>query len=393
MPGRVLVAGGGISGLATALVLSRHGHEVVVLERRPEFSELGAGIQLAPNAFRALDRLGVGDRVRRRSVFVDALVLMDALREVEIVRLDLGDRFRARYGGPYAVVHRNDLYAPLLQLARRSARIELRSAQVVQGYHRSEFGVAALLASNDRVAGDALIGADGLRSAIRAQLVGDGAPRVSGHTIYRSVVPMADVPGHLRWNAATLWAGPGYHLVHYPIAGTKSFNLAFTVDNGATEEVVGVAVPPAKIRELVAGVDTEVARRLALGRDWRSWVLCDRDPVRTWTDGPVALIGDAAHPMLQYAAQGAAMALEDAVSLDTVLRDTDDFATAFKRWEISREQRTARVQLVSRRIGDETYHAAGHAARERDEMLSALSVDDKHRMLDWLYAPEEATVS
>jgi salicylate hydroxylase len=388
-----VVAGGGIGGLAVALAAARRGHRVVVLERAERFSELGAGIQLAPNAFRALDHLGVGAAVRERAVFVDELRLMDAEAGGVIARLELIGAFTERFGAPYAVVHRTDVHEPLLRACREHPLVDLRAGCRVTGYERAGDGVRVLLESGEVIDARGLVGADGLRSTVRRRLLGDGPPRVSGHTIYRSVVPIDDVAPELRWNAATLWAGPGFHLVHYPIAGARSFNLAVTVDDGAREEVVGVPVLRDHVLAEFGGVRPEVRALLELGRDWRSWVLCDRDPVTRWTDGPVLLVGDAAHPMLQYAAQGAAMALEDAVCLEAALGRHDDLAEAFARVESLRVARTGRVQLVSRRMGEEVYHPAGPAAAARTELLAGL---DRSRMLDeldWLYAHEAVPVA
>lgn len=381
----LVIAGGGIGGLATALATARNGNKVVVLERQPEFSEVGAGIQIAPNAFRALDRLGVGEEVRERSVFVDELRLMDAVDGGLILRMDLRGEFRGRFGSPYAVVHRSDVYEPLLRACQRAESITLRCGCPVQRYERDGMGVAVVLESGERVSGTALIGADGLRSRIRSQLVGDGSPRVFGHTIYRAVIPIEEVPVELRRNAATLWAGSGFHIVYYPIAGWKSFNVVACIDNGVRQEVVGLPVSRDEVLGIFADVRDEVRALLECGRDWRRWALCDRDPVRSWTDGPVVLLGDSAHPMLPYAAQGAAMALEDAVCLGDVLRDEPNFVDAFARFSALRAERTGQVQLISRMMGDQIYHPAGGRAAERTAMLAALSQPELLDKIDWLY--------
>jgi salicylate hydroxylase len=381
----LVIVGGGIGGLATALATARHGHEVIVLERQPEFSELGAGIQLAPNAFGALDRLGVGEEVRDRAVFVEQLRLMDGVTGKLIVRMDLQGEFCHRFDKPYAVVHRVDMYEPLLRACRHVGSITLRCGCPVQRYERAGTGVAAVLESGERVYGMALIGADGLRSKIRGQLIGDGSPRISGHTIYRSVIPMEDMPEELRLNAATLWMGPNFHIVHYPIAGWESCNVAAIVDNDARQEMAGLPVPRGEVLNVFADVHPEVRVLLERGRDWRSWSLCDRDPVPNWSDGPVTLLGDAAHPMLPFAAQGAAMALEDAVCLGDVLGDEQNFVDAFARFSALRTERTGQVQLISRMMGDRIYHLAGDRAAERNAMLSVLSQTELLDKIDWLY--------
>lgn len=386
------IAGGGIGGLATALALALAGHSVEVLERNTEFAELGAGIQLAPNAFRALDRLGVGAPVRGRAVRVDALRLLDGRSAATLAVLPLGAGYRQRYGRPYAVVHRGDLYTPLLHACRAHEHITLRAGVKVTGYRNGPTSVRVLTAGGPPVEADALIGADGIHSAVRAQLVGDGPPRVSGHTIHRAVVPMSVVPAELRSESVTLWAGPGWHFVHYPIAGGGRLNLAITRDDGATQVVAGVPTDRHRVLSAFPDLHPDGRRLLELGRDWRTWVLCDRDPVRTWNDGRTVVTGDAAHPMLQYAAQGACMALEDAVVLGDLLEDcpSQEITGRLARFVSLRHERTARVQDVSRWMGREIYHSSGAAARARDAMLSGLSASELMDAVDWLHAHDAA---
>ena len=382
----ILIAGGGIAGVATALRVAAHGHSVTVLERRDAFTELGAGIQLAPNAFHALDCLGVGDAVRERAVFVDELRFMDGTTDEWVASMPLTGAYRRRFGNPYAVVHRTDLYAPLLDAARHTPRIDLRVNSSVARYEHGPAGVTVHLDTGERLTGAALIGADGIRSSVRQQLVGDGEPRVSGHTIYRSVVPMEQVPPGLRWNTVTLWAGPKWHFVHYPIGRGRYLNLAATRDDGAREVVVGRPAGRAHVLAEFSAMGGMARRLLGLGEDWRSWVLCDRDPVDEWTDGRVTLVGDAAHPMLQYAAQGACVALEDAV----VLGDLLDCAAAemperLAAFAAGRRERAAKTQLVARELGRRLYHPGGAAARERNAMLAALSDDELYDKVAWLH--------
>lgn len=384
---KFVIAGGGIGGLATALSIARHGHTVEVLERNAEFAELGAGIQLAPNAFHALDRLGVGAEVRAGAVHIESLRLMDALSGDALATLPLGAEYRQRFGNPYAVVHRGDLYAPLLRACRRHERIVLRTDREVTGYRNTPSAVRALPASGEPIEADGLIGADGIRSAVRAQLIGDGAPRVSGHTIHRAVVPMEAVPATLRWNSVNLWAGPGWHFVHYPIAGGSKLNLAITRDDGSRTAVSGVPTDRDRVLADFTGLHPTARRLLELGQEWRTWVLCDRAPAKNWADGRVVLMGDAAHPMLQYAAQGACMALEDAVALGELLDcPSGAIPERFARFNEERGERTARAQDVARWMGRELYHPAGAEAGARDAMLAALSTGDLMDAVSWLHA-------
>jgi salicylate hydroxylase len=385
----ILVAGGGIGGLATALGLARAGLQVLVLERAAELGEVGAGIQLGPNAFHALDALGVGEAARATAIYVERLRLMDALSAAEICHIDLGEAFRARFANPYAVVHRGELHAILLRACRAEPRVMLRTGAEVAGYVQEGGSVTALLPGGEQVRGAALIGADGLWSRIRGQLVGDGPPRVSGHTTYRSVIPTEQMPEALRWNAATLWAGPKCHVVHYPLQGWKTFNLVVTCHDDAAEPVAGRPVPAEQVMAGFRHLHPMVRSIIGQGRDWRLWVLCDRDPVERWVEGRVALLGDAAHPMLQYMAQGACMAMEDAVCLARAM-ETHGGAVepALAAYNAARALRTARVQLLSRAMGEHVYHPAGAHAALRNAMMAAKTQAEWRETLAWLYGGE-----
>ncbi|MBJ7906813.1 3-hydroxybenzoate 6-monooxygenase [Streptomyces sp. DSM 110735] len=383
---KAIIAGGGIGGLAAALSIAHHGHQVVVLERRDTFSELGAGIQLGPNAFHALDHLGVGAAARRHAVHIDELRFMDGTTGQRVASMPLTGAYRTRFGNPYAVVHRGDLYQALLDGCVAERNITLNTKCSVSGYEQDAEGVTAVTDTGRRVTGDVLIGADGIRSAVRARLVGDGAPRVSGHTIYRSVIPMDQVPPELRWNTVTLWAGPKWHFVHYPIGGGKFLNLAVTRDDGASEVVVGRPAERAHVLSEFPALSETARQLLELGADWKEWVLCDRDPVERWTDGRVALLGDAAHPMLQYAAQGACMALEDAVLIGQLLAEAEgDVPQLLEKYNAERYERTAKVQQVARAMGEQLYHPAGEAAAARNSMLSAFTIDELYDEVEWLH--------
>jgi 2-polyprenyl-6-methoxyphenol hydroxylase-like FAD-dependent oxidoreductase len=382
----VLIAGGGIGGLAVALGLAQKGIRSILLEKASTLGEIGAGIQLGPNAFHAFDYLGVGEAARSMAVYVDQLRLMDAMTAEEICHVDLGDAFRTRFGNPYAVVHRGDLHGVFLKACRDSELIDLRVSSEVVGYDQDGSSVTAKLASGDRVTGSLLIGADGLWSNIRKQVVGDGKPRVSGHTTYRSVIPTEQMPEDLRWNAATLWAGVKCHLVHYPLSGWKVFNLVVTCHNDAPEPVAGKPVPEEEVMRGFAHIHERALDIIHHGTNWKLWVLCDRDPTEHWIDGRVVLLGDAAHPMLQYFAQGACQAMEDAVCLSHMLGShAGDYAAALEKYREQRFPRTAKVQMLSRAIGEHIYHPTGEHARLRNAIMSAKSQAEWHDDLAWLY--------
>lgn len=382
---RILIAGGGIGGLAAALGLAQRGRRVLVLEKAAQFGEIGAGIQLGPNAFHAFDYLGVGDAARAMAVYIDNLRLMDALSGEEITRIPLGDEFRAHMGNPYAVVHRGEMHGVFLSACEADPLIELRTQAAVQGYAQEGDRVRAVLADRAHVEGAALIGADGLWSKVRKQMLDDGPPRVSGHTTYRSVIPVDQMPEALRWNAATLWAGPKCHVVHYPLSDWKSFNLVVTYHNHAPEPVAGKPVPVEEVRRGFEHVHPLAQKVIEQGQDWKLWVLCDRDPVMNWVEGRVALLGDAAHPMLQYFAQGACIAMEDAVCLSDMVATHADMEQALCAYQQKRRLRTARVQLQSREIGEHIYHPAGAHAELRNAIMRAKSPQDWYAEIEWLY--------
>ncbi len=382
----VLIAGGGIGGLSAALGLAQKGFGVVVLEKSSKLGEIGAGIQLGPNAFHAFDYLGVGDEARAQAVYIDMLRLMDAMTGEEIIHIPLDEPFRKRFGNPYAVVHRGDLHGVLLKACEANERIDLRVNSEVQGYEQDGVTVTAAIASGKQVTGCALVGADGLRSSIRQRLVGDGEPLVSGHSTYRSVIPTEAMPEDLRWNAATLWAGPKCHIVHYPLSGWKVFNLVVTYHNDAPEPVSGQPVPIEEVRKGFEHINERARKIIEHGTDWRLWVLCDREPVDSWVDGRVALLGDAAHPMMQYYAQGACMAMEDAVCLSHMMEHcAGDVESALVGYRDQRVVRTARVQIGARAIGEHVYHPAGVHAAVRNEIMQSLSTEDYYDRLEWLY--------
>ena len=382
----ILIAGGGIGGLAAAAGLAQNGFASLVLEQAAELGEIGAGIQIGPNGFHSFDYLGIGDEARAQAVYIDALRLMDAQTAEEIAQVPLGEDFRRHMGNPYAVVHRADLHKALLDYCVASPLVELRTSHKATGYEQEGSSVTLLLDGRYPLVGSALIGAEGLHSPVRAQLVGDGAPRISGHTTYRSVIPTEQMPEDLRWNAATLWAGPKCHIVHYPLKGWKVFNLVVTYHRDLQEAISGRPVSKEEVAQGFEHIHPRARQIIEHGDNWKLWVLCDRDPVDTWVDGRVALLGDAAHPMLQYFAQGACMAMEDAVCLaETMKRGDGDIEAVLNSYQQQRIARTARVQVGSRLIGDYVYHPDGALAAARNQVLSSRTPAEWYDRLHWLY--------
>ncbi|AOJ94915.1 salicylate hydroxylase [Burkholderia multivorans] len=380
----ILIAGGGIGGFAAALALSQAGFKVRLLERAQEIKEIGAGIQIGPNAFHVFKRLGITDAVRAKAAMPQRLVMMDGISGEQVVSIPLDDQFINRFTYPYALIHRADLHRILFDACLQSNLVEISTNVKVNGF--TDHGDSVVLDTTDgEVRGRALIGADGLWSTVRAQIVGDGAPRVSGHIAYRAVLPISEVPEELRSNTMTLWAGAKTHLVHYPLRGGELFNLVAVFHSDRYVEgwdAVGDAEElHLRFRDAVPTVKTLLEKI----ETWRMWVLCDRDPVKNWSKGNVTLLGDAAHPMLQYMAQGACMAMEDAVVLaEEIAHANDDQTAAFERYQERRYLRTGKVQMSARLYG-EFYHANGVNRELRNQFLQARTLEQTLDGMAWLY--------
>jgi 2-polyprenyl-6-methoxyphenol hydroxylase-like FAD-dependent oxidoreductase len=384
----VLIVGGGIGGLAAALALARKGVRVRLIEQAAELKEIGAGIQLGPNVFRMFQVLGLTDAVSRLAVFPENLIMLDSTSGEEVTRIPLSGDFRARFKHPYALIYRADLLAVLLAACRRSDLIELVVSQKVVGVEEAGDRVIARTQSGQSHEGSALIGADGLWSTIRQLLIGDGKPVVAGHITYRAVLPLADMPPDLRWWSMVLWAGEKVHLVHYPMRGGELFNLVAVFHSSRYEEGWDSFGDPAELTERFSNTCAPVRTLLGKIESWRMWVLCDRPPIRNWSRGRLTLLGDAAHPMLQYLAQGACMAIEDAVCLaNKVARHRGDFAAAFQAYQHARYLRTGRVQIMARVYG-EFYHASGVARELRNMMLGGRTPEQAFESMQWLYGED-----
>jgi 2-polyprenyl-6-methoxyphenol hydroxylase-like FAD-dependent oxidoreductase len=381
----VVVAGGGIGGLAAAYVLARQGHQVTVLEQASAFGEIGAGIQLGPNIFRMFEVLGLTEAINRVAFFPTGLGMNDVRTGEKVVRVPLGDVAVAAYGYPYGVIYRVDIHDVFLDACRRLSNITLRTATRVDGYSQDAEGVTVRLGDGESLRADALIGADGLWSRVREAVVGDGKPRVSGHIAYRAVLKREDVPKHLWSDDVLLWGGEKTHLVHYPLRRGELFNLVAVFHSNKYDEGWNTFGDTAELNERFAQAVPQVRELLQKIETWKMWVLCDREPVSNWTDGRVTLLGDAAHPMLQYLAQGAGQAIEDAVVLGEALKHTrNDVPSAFQKYQKARYLRTGRVQLTARFYGD-IYHASGVARELRNRMFQGGRESAGFAGLQWMY--------
>ncbi|MGR7920608.1 3-hydroxybenzoate 6-monooxygenase [Zobellella denitrificans] len=380
----VIVVGGGIGGLAAALALVRRGFRVQVLEQAPEIGEIGAGIQLGPNAFHAFDALGVGDKARSRSVFTDFMVMHDAIDEYQVGKIETGEAFRQRFGNPYAVIHRVDVHLSLLEGAQETGRVEFKTDTQIQRVEQDENGVAVYDQRGNVYRGVALIGADGVKSVVRQTYVNDPA-RVTGHVVYRAVVDKEDFPEELRWNAASLWAGPNCHLVHYPLRGGEQYNVVVTFHSREQEEWGVTEGSKEEVQSYFQGICPKARQLIDLPKSWKRWATADREPIEQWTYGRATLLGDAAHPTTQYMAQGACMAIEDAVTLGEALRVHDnDWDKALDLYQRSRVARTARIVLSSREMG-RIYHAKGVERLIRNDLWKGRSQERFYDAIEWLY--------
>ena len=380
----VLVAGGGIGGLAAALALTRQGFQVKVLEQAPQIGEIGAGIQLGPNAFHAFDALGIGDKARSRAVFTDHMVMHDALDEYQVGKIPTGVAFRQRFGNPYAVIHRVDVHLSLLEGAQETGKVEFKTNTRIERVEQDEHCVTVYDQNGTAYKGVALIGADGVKSVVRAQYVGDPA-RVTGHVVYRSVVDKKDFPEDLQWNAASIWVGPNCHLVHYPLRGGEQYNVVVTFHSRQQEEWGVTEGSKEEVQSYFQGICPKARQLIDLPKTWKRWATADREPIGQWTYGRVTLLGDAAHPTTQYMAQGACMAIEDGVTLGEALRvHNNDWTKALDLYQRSRIARTARIVLSGREMG-RIYHAKGVERLVRNDLWRGRTPERFYDAMEWLY--------
>ena len=380
-----IIVGGGIGGLGAALALAQKGFAVHVLEQAAEFKEIGAGIQLGPNVFTPFKKLGLRERILQDVAIPTGLEMRDALNGELITRMPLGEDLKRRFGDTYAVIHRADLHNIILDACRAQKNITLETQARVMDFDDKGGEVVVTMEDGRTIVGAAMIGADGLWSKTRQKLVGDGKPRVSGHIAYRAVLKREDVPADLWHPDVVLWAGPRTHLVHYPLRRGELYNLVAVFHSDHYVEGWDQAGDPALLHQHFKGQVPQVLRMLEKIDVWKMWVLCDREPVKDWSKGRATLLGDAAHPMLQYLAQGACMALEDAVCLaEKIEAKPNDISAALLDYQNARYLRTSRVQLMARVYG-EAYHARGPIAELRNNMLRARTPEQAIEGIAWLY--------
>ena len=400
MQEQILIAGGGIGGLAAALAASLAGAEVRLFERAPAFHEVGAGVQLGPNVVRRLQAWGLQKPLQAVAAFPQALVSRNAMTGEPLARLGLGADAVQRYGAAYATIHRSDLQQLLLAAVQQHAHVHLNLDHPVD-YHEDNGEVVTITTKHGKkIEGDALIGADGVWSRTRLRLLHDAPPRVTGHLAYRALVRQADLPAALRTDVITAWMGPRFHAVQYPVRAGELQNLIVIIEGPAPDELetwdhtANVAVLTQALRGAHHQLLDAVQAVAAAGGEWRLWPLADRAPVagpHEMAQGLVALLGDAAHPMRPYLAQWAGMAIEDAAELQRALTMHDlDLPLRLRRYALNRWQRNARVQARAIRNG-EIFHARGMVALGRDTALRTMGA----RLMDvpWLYRGDGSSAS
>ena len=387
----VVVVGGGIGGVAMALALGRQGHRVQLLEQADQIGAIGYGVQMGPNVMPMLDELGVGAEVRAAAYFPKDIMLYDyltgqTLSHIPLQTTEFAERYQSQ---PYIAIHRVDMHELLLKACEKYPHISLNQSTTVTGYTQTGDVVSLHTAQGDTLQAAAVVACDGLRSRVRAQMRPDDVPRESGYVAHRSLIPMDQAPAQVQQRqTVTMWAGPGLHVIYYPLRQASLLNIVLVVQLPAHVSSTQDQGYMDYLQHLLAQAQPEPQQVAKLVHLDRRWAIADREPMRHWHDGRVCLLGDAAHATLQSLAQGAGMAIEDVVCLSGLMaQHGTDVSSAFKDFERARFLRTARVQWVSRHLWED-YHCQGVQAQVRSEIYSQRDVADHYRCLDWLWTPQ-----
>lgn len=392
MTAHVLIAGAGIGGLGAALALAQNGIKVTVLEQTDVFGEVGAGVQISPNAYKVLSGWGLGDALLQTANFPEALQVRSATSDKLLGQLQLGSQAHTRYGFPFATLLRADLHTLLLNALRQKGNVDLylnaKITDIAETNQQLGPQVTVTTELGDTFTADALIGADGLWSSVRQQMLDHSAPHATGHTAWRALLPMADVPPELQQDTVTAWLDADRHIIAYPVQQGKSLNLVYCCENTPNNEKKSLQTTYS-LNSLLSKTLQQVFHLAAEKKAWTRWDLFDRPPLRSSSQmaNPahprIALLGDAAHPMLPYLAQGAAMALEDAQALALSMGETpENIPAALQHYAKTRWQRNAQVQARAARNG-QIFHAKPPVSWARDAAMGLLG--EKILDMPWLY--------
>jgi salicylate hydroxylase len=387
-PMEITIVGGGIAGMAAAIALAGSGCKVKVLERSAGFDEHGAGLQLGPNGVKALQHLGAWPELEGKTFAPRFLRIMDAMNG-ECLRSFSFELFATRFGAPYRVAHRRDLLHALLARARSIDTIDLLPGFEATGLSWDSGRPVLILSGGNRMISDAIVGADGIHSVIREALIADGPPVVHPQSIYRALIPRViapAVPGDV-----VLWLYPGGHVVHYPVTAGQDINIVAVVTDGKTE---GVRDAECSAAEVAAGFDAmcpELRYVLGLPVNWSRWTPADRLPSKILGTGAATLLGDAAHPMLPYLAQGAVAALEDAVALGNCVASESSIAAAFRQYEALRGAHTSRLQREARAQA-RLYHWRGWRGELRNGLIKIVPQHCFFSRIAWIYVSNHTSI-
>lgn len=383
----ILIAGAGISGLTAALCLARSGFSVELIERTGQFDEVGAGLQLSPNASRILIGLGLEPLLAPQIGKPDALIVRQAASGRVLADMPLGVTAEKRWGAPMWVAHRADLQAALVASVREEKNITLLPGTRLENILDGQDGASADLINDEErrpLTAPLLLAADGLWSQLRLKIEGGQGPRFSGRSAYRATVPMEQVPPSLRRNATGLWLGHHAHLVHYPLRRGQLVNIVAIVSDSRPGESWAMPASPEEVRRRFEDFTLPARELLSIPREWLRWPLYIRQPLRVWPGRRALVIGDAAHPMVPFLAQGAAMAIEDAAVLARCLEEAGSIDSAIARFKTLRTARVARVQSEALRNG-KIFHFGGLAGFARDMALMGMGASGLAAKYDWLY--------
>jgi 3-hydroxybenzoate 6-monooxygenase len=380
----ILVIGGGIGGLAAALGAAEAGQKTIVLEQAPQFGEIGAGIQMGPNAMAVLERFGVADDIAKSAVFPKRLVLKDVYTAKELSSLDLGGEFKAKYGFPYIVMHRSDLHRALLEACEKNPLITLLNNQIIETVEESDNGVSVTNKNGEEFIGKAVIGADGLWSKTR-KYFSDDQPICSHYVAYRGTIPISEISNDANMDDVIMWIGPNLHVVQYPVRRGELYNQVVVFRSNNYKENSNDWGTPEEMDQVFKGCHPLVETALSFIQRQIRWPMYDREPIENWTKGNFTLLGDAAHPMLQYLAQGGCQALEDASYLaDMLIEYGENFEQAFLAYQEERLPRTAKVQRSARTWGEIIHAENPVSILLRNTLLEKKEAKD-FEMIDWLY--------